>query len=43
MKIPTFLYETLLDQRVEKSLKVESCEVLGVCLNWFAYLVYTLR
>ena len=32
MKIPTFLYETLLEQRVKKSLHVENCKALRVCL-----------
>ena len=38
MKIPTFLYETLLDQRDEKSLRIEHCKGLRVCFNWTVYL-----
>ena len=34
MKIPTFLYETVLEQRDEKSLHVENCKALRVCFNW---------
>ena len=37
MKIPTFLYETVLEQRVEKSLHYAKI-CLGVCFYWFAYL-----
>ena len=32
MKIPKFLYETILDQRNEKSLHVEECKVVLVLL-----------
>ena len=35
MKIPTFLYETLLEQKDEKSLHVENCNAIWVCFNWF--------
>ena len=38
MKIPTFLYETLLEQKDEKSLHVENCNAIWVCFNWSAYL-----
>ena len=31
MPIPTFLYETILDQKDEKSLNVENCKRIQVC------------
>ena len=31
MAIPTFLYETIVDQKDEKSIEVENCQKIGVC------------